>query len=584
MRMGRSILRRARWNMLAMAALALWSALSAAATLPLDQAASGPLGEHASYLTEQGPRLDVAQAYGAMQGGAFRPGKHAVASFGIGSPPVWMHLALDNPRQQPLTYRIMVGTTWIDHLEVYLWRDGRVVQAWRSGDAVVGAPHVVPGAGYEFPGLFAPGRSDLFIRAETADPLLLPLQLVPAEQAAQHDLGLRYGYGLLYGFLLALIVYNAVLYLGLLRRSLLYYALYLVSFIATHLAYSGHGLAWIWPGHPGFQRYVILVLMVLFGCAGLLFASRFLELREHAPRLRRGLFALAAMALALMGLMVGLGSQLGAALVAFSFVLLYAVGMVLLGILTLRKGRVAGRFFLGAVLCGLTGVVATLLTVWGWIPFSTPAFHGAEIGVTCEAMLLALALSSRVRHQEKAFQVAEHQARTDSLTGLINRRAFFDSSAGLWAIAERHDRPLSIAMLDIDNFKSVNDRYGHDVGDRALAHVAHLLAEGYRACDLVARLGGEEFIVLLPETSLDDAFRLCERIRGLIEGHPMHIDGHVIPLTTSVGVATRKAHPTLKVLISEADQELYRAKARGRNRVVASGRDRAETSRHGVGH
>ncbi|MCW8808807.1 MAG: sensor domain-containing diguanylate cyclase, partial [Rhodanobacter sp.] len=571
MKMGRSISRRTRWNMLAMAALTLWSALSAAVTppVPLDQVATGPLGKHASYLIEQGARLDVAQARAAWQGGAFRPGKHAVASFGIGSPPVWMHLALDNPRQQPLAYRVMVGTTWIDHLEVDVWHDGRLVQTWRSGDAVVGAPHVVPGAGYEFPGLFAPGRSDLFIRADTADPLLLPLQLVPVEQAVQHDLGLRYGYGLLYGFLLALIVYNAVLYLGLRRRSLLYYALYLVSFIATHLAYTGHGLAWIWPGHPGFQRYVILVLMVLFGCAGLLFASRFLELREHAPRLRRGLFAVAAMALALIGLMVGLGSQLGAALVAFSFLLLYAVGMVLLGILTLRNGRSAGRFFLGAVLCGLTGVVATLLTVWGWIPFSALAFHGAEVGVLCEAMLLALALASRVRHQEKAFQVVEHQARIDSLTGLINRRAFFDSAAGSWAIAERNARPLSIAMFDIDNFKSVNDCYGHDLGDRALAHVAHMLAEGFRACDLVARLGGEEFIVLLPETSLEDASRLCERIRATVAAHPVAIDGHTIALTTSVGVATLAMQPTLKALIREADHWLYEAKKRGRNQVVA---------------
>lgn len=577
-----------------MAALILLSALSAAVgastvapqpvSVPLDPTTEGPLGQHADYLIEHGGRLDGAQAHAQWQAGAFRHGRHAVASFGIGSPPVWMHLALDNRQQIPLAYRIAVGTTWIDHLEVYVWHDGRVVQAWRSGDAVVGAPHVEPGKGYVFPALFAPGRSDLFIRADTVDPLLLPLELIPAAEGGRHDPGLRYGYGMLYGFLLALIVYSAMLYLGLRRVSLLYYTFYLLSFIAAHLAYTGHGLAWLWPGHPAFQRYVILVLMVTFGCAGLLFATRFLQLREHAPRLRRWVLGAALLGLMLIGMMIVLGSQLGAALVAFSFLLLYAVGMVLLGMLTLRQGRIAGRFFLGAVLCGLTGVVLTLLTVWGWLPFTALAFHGAEVGVLCEAMLLALALASRVRQQEKAFRQAEQQARTDSLTGLINRRAFFESSAGLWAIAVRHDRPLSIAMLDIDNFKSVNDRFGHDVGDRALAHVAHLLAEGYRACDLVARLGGEEFIVLLPETSLDDAVRLCERIRGLIESRPIRIDGQTIALTTSVGVAARTVHPTLKALISEADQELYRAKAWGRNQVVAGERAMSGIGGQGVAH
>ena len=233
--------------LLSLTALLLLAALSVAfagtaaspAPITLDGSMGGPLGARSGYLIEPSSRMDIVQAYVAWRRGEFRAGRHAVESFGIGSTPVWMHLSLDNPGPSPLAYRIMVGTTWIDHVEVYVWRDNQVVNAWRSGDAVVGAPYVVPGAGFVFPATFAPGRSELFIRADTADPLLLPVELVPAAQAALHDVSMRYAYGVLYGFLLALIVYNAVLYIGLRRRSLLYYALYLLTFIAMHLAYTG---------------------------------------------------------------------------------------------------------------------------------------------------------------------------------------------------------------------------------------------------------------------------------------------------------------------------------------------------------
>lgn len=154
---------------------------------------------------------------------------------------------------------------------------------------------------------------------------------------------------------------------------------------------------------------------------------------------------------------------------------------------------------------------------------------------------------------------------TDPLTGLANRRRLYESMEQGIGRSHRHGRPLSVMMADIDHFKRVNDTYGHDVGDEVIRMMANCLREGIRTNDLAARFGGEEFIVLLEECSLDDAFQLADRIRkGLSE--------HVLPsmqqsITASFGVAELGPEETAASLLKRVDQALYLSKAHGRNCV-----------------
>jgi two-component system chemotaxis response regulator CheY len=168
----------------------------------------------------------------------------------------------------------------------------------------------------------------------------------------------------------------------------------------------------------------------------------------------------------------------------------------------------------------------------------------------------------------------------DTLTGLLNRRAIHDR-----ALAELNRRrrgaahaPLSIIMLDIDHFKSINDSYGHDAGDRALQLVAELLAGQLRSYDGLGRWGGEEFLMLLPGTALAEACAVAERIRAnLAQAEPALPDGTRVSLSASLGVAAideSDAGPVgeqwLDHLVRAADQALYRAKSHGRNRVASA--------------
>jgi diguanylate cyclase (GGDEF)-like protein len=166
----------------------------------------------------------------------------------------------------------------------------------------------------------------------------------------------------------------------------------------------------------------------------------------------------------------------------------------------------------------------------------------------------------------KAF---ERLAATDGMTGLYNRREFDELAASEWSRFQRYQRPLSLLLFDIDRFKSINDAYGHEIGDRAVLHVAALCNEGKRASDIIARIGGDEFAMLLPETDAAQAQAVAERLRERIASTPLDGDDQgKVALTISAGLAQATLSMSgIASLSRVADAALYKAKAAGRNRV-----------------
>jgi diguanylate cyclase (GGDEF)-like protein len=157
---------------------------------------------------------------------------------------------------------------------------------------------------------------------------------------------------------------------------------------------------------------------------------------------------------------------------------------------------------------------------------------------------------------------------TDGLTGISNRRHFLALAESEWARFQRYHRPMSLLIIDVDRFKSINDEWGHDVGDVALSHVAKLCLENKRTSDIVARIGGEEFAALLPETELREAAVVAERLRQALKDHPLKLDDSSIAMTISIGIAEASTSMAgVGALMKKADQALYLAKAAGRNRT-----------------
>jgi diguanylate cyclase (GGDEF)-like protein len=162
-------------------------------------------------------------------------------------------------------------------------------------------------------------------------------------------------------------------------------------------------------------------------------------------------------------------------------------------------------------------------------------------------------------------------AMTDALTGIYNRRHFMARLDDEWKRFRRYERPLSLLFLDIDHFKSINDRYGHGVGDQIIIAVARLCGMQTRDSDLAARIGGEEFAILLPETGLLDARIVAERLRLAVAKHPLASSAGPIAVTVSIGTACADSKLSdLAILMARADEALYAAKRGGRNCVAAA--------------
>lgn len=169
---------------------------------------------------------------------------------------------------------------------------------------------------------------------------------------------------------------------------------------------------------------------------------------------------------------------------------------------------------------------------------------------------------------ERLAQDMSRLAITDTLTRLMNRRGITVSLIDAMAQAERYDHPLAIAMVDIDHFKSVNDNHGHEAGDKVLSEVASLLSEALRMPDKVGRYGGEEFLVVLPHTTLPQAKKIAERMRTAIERFGFALGEKTIPVTVSLGLTQYRKGEDLEQLLSRVDEALYQAKAGGRNQVI----------------
>lgn len=170
----------------------------------------------------------------------------------------------------------------------------------------------------------------------------------------------------------------------------------------------------------------------------------------------------------------------------------------------------------------------------------------------------------------QALREVEHLAKTDELTGIANRRHFYDLAEREFQLAKRKTRNFALLIIDIDHFKQINDTYGHLVGDEAIKFVAQESSRNLRQQDLLARWGGEEFIVFLSDTNLIEALIIANRIKNRLQCQPLLINSEPISLTVSLGLSVyHEQDESLNDTISRADQALYQAKKTGRNKIMS---------------
>ena len=255
-------------------------------------------------------------------------------------------------------------------------------------------------------------------------------------------------------------------------------------------------------------------------------------------------------------------------------------GLVVVGLAVVAQTQPTDRGSLAFVVASavVAGMTTTALLAWSYI--------GWRLNRIAQALERTLETDEPVRLREagipgerrlaRAFNAAsgafiqvEARATHDRLTGIPNRETLLATLGSEVERAVRHYKPFSLAFIDIDRFKPINDTYGHNAGDAVLRQVARLIAGGVRVNDVFGRYGGEEFMLILPETLPEDAVRLAEELRALVQQEPLRIaDDQVVNVTISIGIAGgRGAELQLDMLVDRADAAMYAAKSLGRNRT-----------------
>ncbi|MGO4571135.1 GGDEF domain-containing protein [Microvirga sp. 2TAF3] len=223
------------------------------------------------------------------------------------------------------------------------------------------------------------------------------------------------------------------------------------------------------------------------------------------------------------------------------------------------------QLFLRPLLTVRLGEVDASLKVFGDSPF----WLAFRFSLIVSAVLMGLALLSAIVVDITAD--LKRQSTTDALTGVYNRRGF-DETASAWIESGKFD-PICLVVCDIDHFKSINDDHGHPAGDRVIEKLSEFLTAHVRQNDIVGRIGGEEFAVLLTECAPSGATRFAERVRALFEASGAEALRGFSTTTASFGIVDHRPGETLQQLMSRADRQLYAAKKSGRNRVCSDGRN-----------
>ena len=535
--------------------------------------------------------------------GDFAPMPADGPTFGFQDGAWWFHARVVNHDPDEPRWLLVQQYALSDRLDVYLrYPDGTVVHQ-AAGDML---PFAARAVSYRHPNfrvrLPAGQPVELLVRVQSESSMQVPLGLYTPTAFAELARDAQFGMGLYYGILIALLVYNLVLWLVLRDQGYFWYLFHVAGFGLVLFCLNGLAYEYLWPGSPRLQDWCVPVSICIALMAMLQFTRHFMELRRRMPvgnRVALGMIAFfAAWGVASLFLPYRDSVPVASAAVfpGIGFIVGISVEMV-------RRGYRPARRFLVAWALFLLGIAAFSAIAFGLLPKTFYTEYGLQFGSAVEMLLLSIALGHRyaslrnenerivrsaneelernvsVRTQELRRALAQlgdantqlrEYSRRDPLTGVYNRRHFREAFEQQLRDPRHRHEPLALLIADLDNFKQINDGHGHLVGDDCLCAAARLFeAELSPHGGLVARFGGEEFVALLPGLDADAALKAAEAVRLRVQGAAAEDDGPPVPLTISIGVhvVAPGERPAPEDVIRAADEAMYRAKNEGRDRV-----------------
>jgi len=510
------------------------------------------------------------------QPGAFGAVTTPAGSLGVRTDAVWLRLALRvpaGPAGSPASRTVNIDYPLLHEIDVYLVRDGAVRQHAALGNLQPLAGRTLH---WRTPALdleLAPGAEhELFIRLRTGGGMIAPITI--GEKHMLYPLALREQMlqGLFAGLAACLIVYSLAQWITLRQRLFGYYAVLVTGSAGFSLQFFGVGGQFLWPGHLWMEQHIGVLLSSAAATASFLFMGHVLQQLQPGSRIlrvmRAGACVTAACAVAFL---LDILTTRGAMMVLSVLGPLPSIISVPAALRLVARRDPLGGTLLTAWGIYLLGAIALGLLVQGRLPATSWTMHLFQISSAVDMLLFMRMLGLRTAELRHEAARAQHErdamrslAHSDPLTDLPNRRGL-DIALHAALPKSRAGGLLAVYVLDLDGFKPVNDRYGHDVGDQLLVAVTARLREHLRHADTVARIGGDEFVVMAGELSdPEQAHELGHKLLGAFR-QPFIVGTHEIRVGLTIGyaLAPTDAHDAA-TLIKLADAAMYHGKQSGR--------------------
>ncbi|KEF38502.1 diguanylate cyclase (GGDEF) domain-containing protein [Schinkia azotoformans MEV2011] len=557
--------------------------------VPGQHAYASPIGKHYEYYIDSSKKLTIDDFLSGEFENRFTSIEENYPSFGFTDDVIWLRLDPKSLMKDGTNPYWLEFIDKVNHADIYTVKKDHTYTLQKGG--ISGVDQLVIDYRSFIYEVDTQDLEYIFLRLSGDMPLPVNTKFMSTitfiEEVAQY----KYISGIFYGFMISLALYNLFLFFSLRERAYLYYVFYVMSFILFQLAMNGLDLEYF--GNSVYEWTLInsisITACILYFFM-ILFSKEFLSTKYIMPRVNRILNLL----MVLLFLPVLFIPIIDFKTLSDSVSLLGLIVCSLLwyvGFRLVSKGHRIARFYLVAWSILLLTVIIQALSFLYIIPYH-PIFFEAipEIGAALEVIFLSLALADKINHIKREREEAqrllneelerivsqrtmelelanadlEKLSTTDQLTQIFNRHKLEQSLEHAIKQANDNNENLSIILLDIDYFKQVNDKHGHQAGDQVLITFANLIKELIPQNHIFGRWGGEEFLLICPKTSKEEGIIIAEYIRAGVESFNFPV---VDRITCSLGVAVYKQGESTSILLSHADKGLYLAKEMGRNKA-----------------
>ena len=460
----------------------------------------------------------------------------------------------------------------LDYIDIYLYKDKKLILKKELGDLrFYDKSGFMPNPTYTF-SLLPFEEKEFYIQIKSTGSLNLGISIKNTKDYILFSITQIKWLSFYFGAVFIMLMYNFILYLIIKNRSFLYYVLFHLSYLIFAASLSGISFELFWPQTPELNKYILPISMPLAGTFALLFSIHFLNIKNFNSKLSNILyfFAILSFIVAFSIFFIGysLAIQIGSFITFIGVLLLFIVSFYLVFI---KKDR-NSVFFIIAWSFFLSGVAISHLSNIGIIPSILLTNYSSQIGSFFEVLLLSIGLAYyynylRKKHIELTYNntLLLKLSHTDMLTKSFNRRYFYEQAKLHLENSKRDNDKISLLMLDLDFFKRINDKFGHNIGDKALIDFANICKNSIRENDIFARFGGEEFVIFLPNTNQKQAYYVALKIQNNLKNYTFSYLPN-LSLTVSIGISSN--HFDLEMLLKYADLALYEAKNSGRDTII----------------